>query len=694
METKIEFINLQIPSNGQKQIETSYEQLESLRLSHWEDIMKIKKNTINSESKNKEISLEKHNFRLERLINIDKEMPFRQEEIEKRLEDLMLEENAECLQVEFEKFKSECEGIIKEKESLILEFSKELEYKHSTYITSLHKFKNDIVNMISLMKRQFINLRNRMLEIIWNENLNQENSEKSEKRKASNYNPIDIDKNRDCIEGEFLRDRQLLLNDYHEFILNLIKKLESNEEQSGTRLSQQENERENENEKEAFKEESKFINKLILMERFFNIVKQEVEDFSYDLKILLEKLEYRVEIREEKIKENKENVKKYTKERNKMKVRISKSMKAYKLIDNRLRMENMNLKIEFIKMTDSFDDLKKKFKHFKSYDEERFMKIYNMNFLESRELAKKVLYADRTIKNQQLGVDFHEKNELNSTSSIEVKGFSIEDLQNDDLIEDERAILVQKQVKIDDKNEINQRIISKIRLDKVRKVFQVIIQEAEFLIDMQTIDKYGRLQIEEKLPFYIESLCKALSIKNESDLNQLIDLFEKKSRLTSNDIDTNDDDISIDPDKVLDYLKEFYDERKKANKNELIGKASSSNNYNDSTDNVEAFKERMIYLSETVWNEKFSKIISEKTFSIWKSLYKGLSKYHDLLFERKKVIGETRSLYEKNKELKELLRSYMNKEDNHSLKIPPHQTIKIEKINFALSDIGQGSVIQ
>lgn len=690
MDTKIEIINLKIPSNGQKQIESSYEYLESLRLSHWEDIMKIKKTTINSESKNKEISLEKHNFRLENLIKLDKELPFLQDEIEKRLEDLMIEENAENLQLEFEKFKSECETIIQAKQSLILDFSKELEYKHSTYINSLHKFKTDIVNMISLMKKQFTNLRNSMLEIIWNESLHQE---KTEKRKGSNYNLINKDKNQNCIEGEFLRDREILINDYHEYILNLINRLESNEEQSGARLSQQENERENENEKEAFKEESKFINKLILMERFFNIVKQEVEDFSYDLKILLEKLEYRVEIREEKIKENKENVKKYTKERNKMKVRISKSLKAYKLIDSRLRMENMNLKIEFIKMTDSFDDLKKKFKHFKSYDEERFMKIYNMNFLESRELAKKVLYAERTIKNQQLGVDFYEK-QGNEVSSIETKGFSIEDLQNDDLIEDERAILVVKNVKIDDKNEINQKIISRIRLDKVKTVFQIIIQEAEFLIDMQTIDKYGRLNIEEKLPFYIESLCKALSIKNESDLNQLIDLFEKKSKLTINDNDNFDDAISIDPDKVLDYLKEFYDERKKANKNELIGKASSSSNYNDSTDNVEAFKERMIYLSETVWNEKFSKIISEKTFSVWKSLYKGLSKYHDLLFERKKVIGETRSLYEKNKELKDLLRSYMNKEENHSLKIPPHQTIKIEKINFALSDIGEGSVSQ
>lgn len=98
----------------------------------------------------------------------------------------------------------------------------------------------------------------------------------------------------------------------------------------------------------------------------------------------------------------------------------------------------------------------------------------------------------------------------------------------------------------------------------------------------------------------------------------------------------------------------------------------------------------MIYLSEKVWNDKLGKIISDKTYSVWKSLYSGLTKYHDLLFERKKVINETNDLYEKNKELKNLLKAYMNKEDNQALRVPPHQTIKIEKINFALSELGSG----
>jgi dynein regulatry complex protein 1 len=95
-----------------------------------------------------------------------------------------------------------------------------------------------------------------------------------------------------------------------------------------------------------------------------------------------------------------------------------------------------------------------------------------------------------------------------------------------------------------------------------------------------------------------------------------------------------------------------------------------------------------------MWNKKLGRIISEKTYNVWKALYKGLTKYHDLLFERKKLIEETSDLFDRNKELKKLLKVYMKKDDNRALLIPPHMTIKTEKFNFALSELGTNSVQQ
>lgn len=102
--------------------------------------------------------------------------------------------------------------------------------------------------------------------------------------------------------------------------------------------------------------------------------------------------------------------------------------------------------------------------------------------------------------------------------------------------------------------------------------------------------------------------------------------------------------------------------------------------------NEEVKKERMKYLSEIYWI-KLGKIISDKTFNVWKALDKGLTNYHDLLFERKHVLDGVKGLYEKNKELKKLLNQYMESDDNKALKIPPYQTIKRGDLNFALSEI-------
>jgi len=195
------------------------------------------------------------------------------------------------------------------------------------------------------------------------------------------------------------------------------------------------------------------------------------------------------------------------------------------------------------------------------------------------------------------------------------------------------------------------------------------------------------------------------------ELNQLISLFDKrnliqpknKKKYDESDIDIDDEiqqedvidkSFEIDPDCVLEILQEFYSEKKNNSKDQsnfihkiLIVKDSiRSNVISSGINNDDVKRERIKYLSEGYWT-KLGKIISEKTFNVWKALDKGLCKYHDLLFERKKLLNEVKSSYEKNKELKKLLNQYMDSDDNKSLIIPPYQSIKKSNLNFALSNI-------
>ncbi len=111
-----------------------------------------------------------------------------------------------------------------------------------------------------------------------------------------------------------------------------------------------------------------------------------------------------------------------------------------------------------------------------------------------------------------------------------------------------------------------------------------------------------------------------------------------------------------------------------------------SNTYSPGEANEDIKRELMNYQSEVYWT-KLSKIISDKTFNVWKSLDKGLLAYHDLLFDRKKLVDQTKQMQEKNQELKTLLKKYMASDDNRALIVPPHHMIKKELINFAFNDI-------
>ena len=87
--------------------------------------------------------------------------------------------------------------------------------------------------------------------------------------------------------------------------------------------------------------------------------------------------------------------------------------------------------------------------------------------------------------------------------------------------------------------------------------------------------------------------------------------------------------------------------------------SATGNAFNkDDENNIEVKNERIKFYSETYWN-KLGNIISDKTFNVWKALEKGLTNYHDLLFERKKLVDEVKESQEKNKELKKLLNQYM-----------------------------------
>ena len=568
-------------------------------------------------------------------------------------------EQADKLQEEFDRFKLDCDAIMQKKKNLIIEFTKELDYRDQTYVDSMKQFHKDIKKMIKLMSEQFITLRDKMLTEL------------------------------NLIEEKFNEDRKDILDkQYSNYIKSLIDKLDFVGTEKEKELTNLQDTLEENAELEAKKKEDDFIYRVIHMENHLNNIKEKVEDFLYDIKILYEKLEYRIKIRQEKIKEADEKREQFTAMEIKLKDKINKGLDKYRKKDEEKREKNSKLRNDLLKMTHSYDALKEKFQHFEKHDELRFKEIYDMKNKEARELALKVVLADRTIKTQQLGRDTI-PNDVN-------EGFTLDELQKDQEIDEDENNLKNKNIEEQKYANFKHNILDKISIPRVRKVFECIIDEAEFLIDMKTIEKCEGMTAEEKVPEYIESICRALNIKNEHELNELLTLFYKsnkdnkkeeeneENKEKEDDLDNSEeknkdndnDDIVFEKDNVLNILKEFSRVKTKKAKEKLQSNATSGTSSGGYTeDNEEAKRERMKYLSETYW-EKLGNTISQKTYNVWKALDKSLTMYHDLLFERKQLVENVKDLNEKHGELEKLLTQYTNSDINKELIFPPHKSIK------------------
>lgn len=295
------------------------------------------------------------------------------------------------------------------------------------------------------MRRQFIELRDKMLYHL------------------------------ELIESKYILDRGLTIEDYKKKINQLIDELEQAESKNEKALSEKQDLKEKEIDEEIAKNEMEYINKVIVMEKYYNFLREHIEDYTYELRILYERLEYRVEVRDEKIRENSDKNALYDKMNARLFSKLMDQNKLYKESNAKWKIENIKDKDLFKKMTESFNDLKKRFKHFESYDDKQIQEIYKMKYKEAQELAIKVIYARTTINSQQLGLQNDEKENQ--------EGVTLEFLQKD--IDSNKTVEEEKKNENTEQNNGNDihSILAKLPTERIKMAFKFILEEAEFLIE-------------------------------------------------------------------------------------------------------------------------------------------------------------------------------------------------------------------
>lgn len=276
---------------------------------------------------------------------------------------------------------------------------------------------------------------------------------------------------------------------------------------------------------------------------------------------------------------------------------------------------------------------------------------------------------------------------------------------------------------------------------KVKNVFDILIQEASYLIDEKSLKLAQTKPRKEAFLIMIDSIRKSLGIERMEDIELLVKTFyefgpKKRERLAaeerarqqareeamnsaagmnagdknsltktnrkdpnadakkpgqngnaeSPEIPALGDDFEEDrdetmPDLDLDDVTDALDEFIKAREDDR-NKADAFGNTQAKakTSNLKDDNEeaeKQRKKERETW-ERITKVLSDKNFAVWRALDKALTKYHSLLVDRQNLIEETGLLNQQNEELKTLLNQYLQAGVNHDLQVPPTQVIRLD----------------
>ncbi len=144
----------------------------------------------------------------------------------------------------------------------------------------------------------------------------------------------------------------------------------------------------------------------VKLETDVQILEQQLQQMKATYQLNQEKLAYNHQVL---LKRDEENAKTKAQQKRKitklqdsltnLKKKLAKQVKQFS-------DENQTLSDDYKRVTDMFNDLELKSRHFLSVDLKKFHDIWKMNEEQAKEIAHKLLAADRIIHEQQLGLDW------------------------------------------------------------------------------------------------------------------------------------------------------------------------------------------------------------------------------------------------------------------------------------------------
>lgn len=631
---------------GKQKIKESKGLIERMKRETWNEVSDIKIQADDNENRRRMKEDKARYDRYQQIRNETIQSSTKNEAAQLKWDDLLELEDYQELHEKIEELKKECQEIIEGKNKIIEDFLKELKEKENFYVKALRGQESDIEKMITLMRKQYISLRDEyLLQLV-------------------------------AIEDAFMAERNELIKANRNEIDDLFRKHKELEDKNTHARQTLEEENADELERKREEDANTLQKTKISVETNLQGLETYMEDMKAVYQLNLEKLQYNVKILKERKGENETTKEDLNKRKRILHANYLAMNQKVEEKEKEFTKINTLLTNKFKKISKAFNELRKKFRHFEKADTQKFNEIWNMNEIEAKDLASKVLKCDKIIYEQQLGLGWvpPEVNvaNLDIASITEVQGSRKKD-EIGKSADSAHSPYIEAQ-------ESQSKQTMQVSMNKIKKVFTLLAEEACFLLEDKVKDQLNSLSDREQLTLKIDSIRKTLGVETMEDVQTLVNLFYQHSLNQRDDYYQSEDEapdteeLQVASSEVFDILTEYLD--LKSESRFKIGEQTGISMKSISMDSEKQKREKILYEERMHW-VKLGGVLEEKHLRVWKALERAFQQYYNLLQSRQNLVEETGMLHQQNEELKSLLQQYLHAGVNQELKVPPTQMLRI-----------------
>ncbi|CAF3016355.1 unnamed protein product [Rotaria socialis] len=549
--------------------------------------------------------------------------------------------------------KHACGTMLEEKNKLIGELEKDLKNKDDYYVKMLRKFDENIKLLVERMNEQ---VKSRRM-----------------------YYARELH----SIEEAFIKERQELLDKYNREWGDKLDERRSKEEQFVVARFERHDTFERDLQRLRIKQAEEFNATKVKLENQVQEQQRKIEEMKAIYQLSQEKYEYNYKVLKKRDEENLLTIGVQKNRKIKLNDLLTHLNRKLTQKEKQYKTESIQAAEEYKRTLGNIQEIKRKAKHFLTADMEKFHELWIMNEERCKEMAQKLLDADRIIFEQQLGLNWvpPELDFMNNIGPIDATRMPKPSI---DVV---REILTDQYT-----DDTVKQTTSHLSNTSMKNILELICDEGDFLIEPKLLALLEPLDSNEKNLIKLDGIFRALKIENEEDIKIMaqyfIDYIQQKNGErtkvyvssgagpeTEDGAETDNEHITdagdshvelIHPNHALKALREFLEEYRGQRK------ATSQVAYQ-----VATLDDRDDSLDKEYWS-KYPNVVDDKREHLWDALLSGLQKYHSILTARAKLMDENNSLAKQNDELRLLLSKYMQSKVNQELQIPPSQIIQLQ----------------